>query len=124
MVDFCSYLRVSTGKQGVTGLGMDAQREAVARYVGARGKLLAEYVEVAAAGVPHLGGGACTWLRVGVQVKWALADVPGRRPTLENGAPSAPRPPPASRPGTGCRHRAARRAQRCSLAPVDAGEIP
>ena len=42
MVDFCSHLRVSTGKQGVTGLGMDAQREAVARYVGARGKLLAE----------------------------------------------------------------------------------
>jgi DNA invertase Pin-like site-specific DNA recombinase len=46
MIDFISYLRVSTDKQGVTGLGMDAQREAVARYVGARGLLLAEYVEV------------------------------------------------------------------------------
>jgi len=47
MVDsYISYLRVSTDKQGVTGLGMDAQREAVARYVGARGLLLAEYVEV------------------------------------------------------------------------------
>jgi DNA invertase Pin-like site-specific DNA recombinase len=46
MIDFISYLRVSTDKQGFTGLGMDAQREAVARYVGARGQLLAEYVEV------------------------------------------------------------------------------
>ena len=33
MLDFVSYMRVSTDKQGITGLGMDAQREAVGRYV-------------------------------------------------------------------------------------------
>ncbi len=46
MVDFCSYLRVSTDKQGITGLGMDAQRESVKRYVSARGQLLTEFIEV------------------------------------------------------------------------------
>jgi len=40
------YLRVSTDKQGVFGLGMDAQREAVRRYVQNHGHILAEYVEV------------------------------------------------------------------------------
>ncbi len=42
---FVSYLRVSTAKQGITGLGIEAQREAVARLVRAA-TLLAEYVEV------------------------------------------------------------------------------
>ena len=46
MVDFVSYLRVSTDKQGITGLGMDAQRESVLRYVSTRGRLLAEFIEV------------------------------------------------------------------------------
>lgn len=46
MLDFCSYLRVSTDKQGITGLGMDAQRESVLRYVSTRGRLLAEFIEV------------------------------------------------------------------------------
>jgi DNA invertase Pin-like site-specific DNA recombinase len=46
MVDFISYLRVSTDKQGITGLGMEAQRESVLRYVSTRGRLLAEFVEV------------------------------------------------------------------------------
>ena len=40
------YLRVSTDKQGITGLGMEAQREAVCLYVQNRGHILAEYVEV------------------------------------------------------------------------------
>ena len=44
---FVSYLRVSTDKQGRSGLGLEAQREAVARYLnGGRWKLVAEYVEV------------------------------------------------------------------------------
>jgi DNA invertase Pin-like site-specific DNA recombinase len=42
---FVSYLRVSTDKQGRSGLGLEAQRHAVATHVGA-GRLLAEYVEV------------------------------------------------------------------------------
>jgi DNA invertase Pin-like site-specific DNA recombinase len=41
-----AYFRVSTDKQGVFGLGMEAQREAVRRYVQNRGHILAEYIEV------------------------------------------------------------------------------
>jgi DNA invertase Pin-like site-specific DNA recombinase len=44
---FISYLRVSTGKQGVDGYGIAAQREAVsARLNGGRWTLVAEFVEV------------------------------------------------------------------------------
>jgi DNA invertase Pin-like site-specific DNA recombinase len=46
MQNWIAYFRVSTDKQGVTGLGMDAQREAVNRYVANRGTILADYVEV------------------------------------------------------------------------------
>lgn len=43
---FISYLRVSTDKQGRSGLGIEAQREAVASYLnGGRWTLLSEYVE-------------------------------------------------------------------------------
>jgi DNA invertase Pin-like site-specific DNA recombinase len=42
-----AYLRVSTGKQGRNGLGIEAQREAIARFMAAEGlKLLGEHVEV------------------------------------------------------------------------------
>ena len=42
-----SYLRVSSKAQGKSGLGLEAQRESVARYVaGAGAELLAEYQEV------------------------------------------------------------------------------
>ena len=42
-----AYYRVSTGKQGRSGLGMEAQREAVQRFAGAEGlELLGEHVEV------------------------------------------------------------------------------
>jgi DNA invertase Pin-like site-specific DNA recombinase len=42
-----AYLRVSTDKQGKSGLGIEAQREAIARFVAAEGLgLIAEHVEV------------------------------------------------------------------------------
>jgi DNA invertase Pin-like site-specific DNA recombinase len=42
-----TYLRVSTGKQGRNGLGIEAQRESVQRFAAAEGMaLLAEHVEV------------------------------------------------------------------------------
>src|SRR4051812_11158881 len=43
---FVAYLRVSTARQGVSGLGIEAQREAVARHVaGSGGRIVAEVVE-------------------------------------------------------------------------------
>lgn len=45
--EMVSYLRVSTAMQGKSGLGLEAQREAVARYAaGASGALIAEFEEV------------------------------------------------------------------------------
>lgn len=46
MPDFISYLRVSTGKQQISGLGIDAQREAVRRYADQTGATIAaEFTE-------------------------------------------------------------------------------
>lgn len=44
--NFVAYIRVSTTKQGQSGLGLDAQRVAVANYVHARGQLVEEFCEV------------------------------------------------------------------------------
>jgi DNA invertase Pin-like site-specific DNA recombinase len=44
---FVSYLRVSTARQGGSGLGLEAQREAVSSFALSRGaKIVAEFVEV------------------------------------------------------------------------------
>lgn len=48
---FVSYLRVSTDKQGKSGLGLEAQRQAVANYLnGGHWELTAEFVEVESGG--------------------------------------------------------------------------
>ena len=44
MGEFVAYYRVSTERQRVSGLGLEAQREAVARHVGT-GQLVAEFTE-------------------------------------------------------------------------------
>lgn len=46
MADYVAYYRVSTDKQGLKGLGMDAQREAVARFMAGREELAAQFIEV------------------------------------------------------------------------------
>jgi DNA invertase Pin-like site-specific DNA recombinase len=43
---FVTYLRVSTERQGQSGLGLEAQRVAVAAHVLSRGDVVAEFVEV------------------------------------------------------------------------------
>src|SRR6478752_6413432 len=47
MRQLVSYIRVSTGKQGRSGLGIEAQRTAIARFAEAEGcEIAAEFVEV------------------------------------------------------------------------------
>ncbi len=43
---FVAYFRVSTQKQGVNGLGMDAQKETVRQFLSSSGELVGEFVEV------------------------------------------------------------------------------
>lgn len=46
MIGFVAYYRVSTDRQGQSGLGLDAQRSAVAAFVTGRGELVAEFTEI------------------------------------------------------------------------------
>ena len=43
---FVAYYRVSTQQQGRSGLGLEAQRLAVAAYISGKGELLADFIEV------------------------------------------------------------------------------
>jgi DNA invertase Pin-like site-specific DNA recombinase len=45
MAEFIAYYRVSTDRQGASGLGLAAQREAVAKFIGT-GTFIAEYTEI------------------------------------------------------------------------------
>ena len=45
-MQYVAYYRVSTDRQGRSGLGLDAQRAAVASYTQGRGEILAEFTEI------------------------------------------------------------------------------
>lgn len=47
--DFVAYYRVSTRSQGESGLGLEAQREAVQRFIG-EGRIISEFTEVESGG--------------------------------------------------------------------------
>jgi DNA invertase Pin-like site-specific DNA recombinase len=46
MKKFISYFRVSTAKQGLSGLGLQAQKDSVTNYIGDTGKMIAEFTEI------------------------------------------------------------------------------
>jgi DNA invertase Pin-like site-specific DNA recombinase len=73
---FVSYLRVSTDRQGRSGLGLEAQREAVTGYLnGGRWELVAEFVE-------HETGKGSNALAKRPQLRAALALAKKQRATL------------------------------------------
>ena len=46
MKKFVAYFRVSTDRQGKSGLGLEGQRAAVVQHIGAADELIAEYMEI------------------------------------------------------------------------------
>src|SRR5215210_3886821 len=75
---FVSYLRVSTDKQGRSGLGLEAQRQAVETYLnGGRWTLAAEYVETESgkrADRPKLAAALAHAKAIGATVVFAKLD--------------------------------------------------
>jgi DNA invertase Pin-like site-specific DNA recombinase len=73
---YVSYLRVSTSRQGISGLGLEAQRDAVGRYIATNGgQLTAEFLEV------ETGKGSNA-LQTRPQLRVALAHAQKTRATL------------------------------------------
>lgn len=46
MIELVAYYRVSTDRQGHSGLGLEAQKQAVLAYAAGRGELIAEFTEI------------------------------------------------------------------------------
>jgi DNA invertase Pin-like site-specific DNA recombinase len=46
MKKFISYFRVSTTKQHLSGLGLQAQKDSVTNYIGDKGEIIAEFTEI------------------------------------------------------------------------------
>ena len=74
---YVSYLRVSTDRQGRSGLGVEAQRKAVEDYLnGGRSQLLAEFVEVESGknnDRPHKFSGRFIFIIVILAILYAVA---------------------------------------------------
>ena len=73
-----AYLRVSTSRQGRSGLGIEAQRENIARFAAAEGyEVVGEYVEVETGkGADALGAcpsSRCTVLAEVLIQRWAMS---------------------------------------------------
>ena len=76
---FVTYLRVSTERQGQSGLGLEAQRAAVAAHVLGRGEVVAEFVEVESgklADRPELARALAAAKARGVKLGWSIPESP------------------------------------------------